>query len=231
MRKSKLKDCWNKIGVWSKAAPSCEKLNEVVHCRNCDVYTQAGRLAFEKPLPKNYIQFWTQYYARENSLQADSRLSVVIFRLQQQWYAVPTRHVDVIEPRSFVHRIPNYDNQFVLGVANIKGKLQLCFSLKRLLNIATSDLGEGGSTQVGVYRRFVVLSQESFIYVFPVDEIGSVTRINSDELKPQSDYTVNNTSSLLMGSVTTEQKKVVLINTDILFTKIENAMAGQTHGQ
>jgi len=102
--------------------------------------------------------------------------------------------------------------------------------LKRLLNIATSDIGGGGSTQVGVYRRFVVLSEESFFYVFPVDEIGNVTRINSDKLKPISDGTVNDTSSLLMGSVRTEQNKVVLINTDTLFTKIENSMAGRTHG-
>ena len=44
-------DCWNRIGVWGTETPRCPKLEDVVHCRNCEVYSAAGRLVLERRLP------------------------------------------------------------------------------------------------------------------------------------------------------------------------------------
>ena len=43
LRSFSLDDCWNRIGVWSRAGATCPKLDDVTHCRNCSVYSDAGR--------------------------------------------------------------------------------------------------------------------------------------------------------------------------------------------
>jgi chemotaxis-related protein WspD len=35
--------CWQRIGVWAANGATCPVLQDVIHCRNCPTYVQAGR--------------------------------------------------------------------------------------------------------------------------------------------------------------------------------------------
>jgi chemotaxis-related protein WspD len=78
--------CWNAIGV--SGDRSCAELLEMIHCRNCPVYAQAGRSLLEREIPANYQLEWATSVAEEKTEPAAGTLSVVIFRLGQEWLAL-----------------------------------------------------------------------------------------------------------------------------------------------
>ena len=45
-------DCWNRIGV--SGDQSCEKLEQHVHCRNCEVYSSAAQRNLQRPVGDGY---------------------------------------------------------------------------------------------------------------------------------------------------------------------------------
>ena len=92
-----MKDCWNQIGVWSRQAAKCDKLPEVVHCRNCEVYTNAGRQALERRVSEEYSEQWMQTYAQVQSEARRKADSLVAFRLGKEWFGLSTLYFKSIE--------------------------------------------------------------------------------------------------------------------------------------
>lgn len=59
-------NCWKVIGVWGlDDRLTCPHLERFIHCKNCEVYTQAGRTLLERALPGNYKQDWTQVLSQK----------------------------------------------------------------------------------------------------------------------------------------------------------------------
>src|SRR5437764_1503482 len=86
--KPHLMGCWTKIGVYGDG--SCPELKSFVHCRNCLVYSDAGAKLIDRALPPNYRQEWTQHFAQEKRLTEAGSASVILFRIQSEWLAMPT---------------------------------------------------------------------------------------------------------------------------------------------
>lgn len=99
----KIDDCWNKIGVWSDKTSPCEKLKDVIHCRNCEVYSAAGRAVLDRNLPDQYETDWAKIYSKNKEDKASGTESVTIFRLGNEWLALPTNIIDVISDISEIH--------------------------------------------------------------------------------------------------------------------------------
>ena len=137
-------DCWNRIGT--SGDRSCPELETHIHCRNCPVFASAARTFFDRPAPEGYLAEWTQWLAGspeagngEAGTGADlsdrDLVSVLIFRLGQEWLAFRTQTVaEVTLPRP-VHRIPHRSNEIFIGLVNLRGQLQLCISLHGLLGV------------------------------------------------------------------------------------------------
>ena len=72
-------------------------------------------------------------------------VSVLIFRLGEEWLAFRTQAIaEVTTPRP-VHRVPHRSNQVFVGLVNLQGQVQLCVSLHGLLGVsAPSDAGAAG---------------------------------------------------------------------------------------
>lgn len=212
--------CWNTIGVWGHQSPRCEKLQDVIHCRNCRVYWDAGRDVFEKSMPDGYLEQWTRALAGKRATHSQASQSIIYFRLGEEWFSLPTKiFVEVSQARS-IHRIPHQTGQLILGVVNVGGAVQLCFSLAYLLGVNTRDKPDAAG-QYGVYRRYLAVKINESDYVFPVDEVGGVLRYDQRDLK-QVPVTVDAVKSdLLLGVLTLEGKNVACINTDKLAQAFE----------
>ena len=66
-------------------------------------------------------------------------VSVLIFRLGEEWLAFRTQTVaEVTLPRP-VHRIPHRSNSILVGIVNLQGQVQLCVSLHSLLSVPTAS--------------------------------------------------------------------------------------------
>ena len=179
--------CWNTVGVWGSQTPRCEKLGEVVHCRNCPVYWNAGREVFEKRIPAGYIEQWTRIISGD---------------------------VEPVSQIKSIHKIPHQANGLVLGVVNVGGEVRLCFSLAFLLGVANDEAKKINLR--GVYKRYLVVQIDDSDYVFPVDEVGGVYRYDPQDLKQVPVTIEAEKAELLLGVLDIEGNKIACIDVDKL---------------
>ena len=52
-----------------------------MHCRNCPVYTRAGRCLLNRPLPADYRREWAAHVAGAKPRAAVKPTSATLFRL------------------------------------------------------------------------------------------------------------------------------------------------------
>ena len=176
-------DCWNSIGV--SGDRSCPELVAHVHCRNCPVFAGAARSFFERPAPDGYLADWSRWLASsaaswergselggedDHFVSQGEAVSVLIFRLGEEWLAVSTQTVDEVTLPRPVHRIPHRSNSILTGLVNLQGQVQLCVSLHGLL---------GASAAPGPKTRLVVLRdrERGEVWAFAADEVVGVRRI------------------------------------------------------
>ncbi|MBE9208292.1 chemotaxis protein CheW [Nostoc sp. LEGE 06077] len=188
---TKVERCWNVIGI--EGDRTCSQLSTYAHCRNCPVYSAAGRYLLERPTPEKYRHEWTQLLAESSSeknshlptyaVRTTETLTVVIFRLQREWLALPAQVLKETTPPSVIHTLPHRHNQVLRGLINIRGELLLCVSLSHLLNIESSDDTPLQGLSPVVHSGMVVIEKAGNAWVFPVDEIYGVHRFHSRELR------------------------------------------------
>jgi chemotaxis-related protein WspD len=192
--------CWKTIGVMGDR--SCGQLEAAVHCRNCQIFTEAGQKLFEGRPPDDYIQQQTNQLSEELAEEAVGAEAMMIFRIADEWLALNVGVVvEVAEPRS-VHRIPHRSDRLLLGIVNIRGELQLCISLREQLGIQGIDQLSGPgredaapSSAAGAWsqpaaefrsaqpvHRLLVVEREARRWAFVVEEVAGVHRIDNDRL-------------------------------------------------
>ena len=161
--------CWNQIGVLGDR--SCPEIPKVVHCHNCPVYVNAGSRLFNREPPREWLEEHKARLAEVDTRLDVDAITVLIFRLAEEWMALGVSSIlEVAEPR-VAHRVPHRTGSHLEGVVNIRGELQLCVSLARLLGIGT---GESSATASTGLPRFLVAEHGRQRWVFPVDEVSGV---------------------------------------------------------
>lgn len=124
--------CWRRIGV--QGDRSCERLAQHVHCHHCERHAEAAMALLDRHRP--------DLAAADSNPPADApqaggaTLSALIFRLGQDWLALPTtllQEVSVLVP---VHGIPYPRSRSLRGLCNVRGTLVPCLALDQLLGLA-----------------------------------------------------------------------------------------------
>ncbi len=77
-----VENCWKRIGVWGREQPRCSKLKTVIHCSNCNIFSEAGRCLLERDLPLEYKNEWTGVMAAKKEEDLPGAISVVFFRIE-----------------------------------------------------------------------------------------------------------------------------------------------------
>ena len=116
---SNIEHCWNVIGVTGNR--SCLELSTYIHCRNCPVYSKTGRNLLERFPLENYRLEWTELFAqttvddylKSDNLAISETVTVIIFRLQQEWLAISAEVFQQTTPSTTVHTIPHRSNQIL----------------------------------------------------------------------------------------------------------------------
>jgi chemotaxis-related protein WspD len=182
MEHSQPASCWKSIGVAGDR--SCPELRELSHCRNCAIYSAAGRNLLNQPLPTGYQEEWAVILATpaERSV-ATQTPSLAIFRLQNEWFGLSAQAFQAVTPIVAIRRIPQRTNDVLLGMVNISGELQLCVSLSDLLGLPVPIDRPDQTTRL-TYPRMVVVQLANERWVFPVDDIYGFERFAIDQVKP-----------------------------------------------
>lgn len=217
---NELDDCWNRIGVAGDS--SCAELTRVVHCRNCPVYSAAGTRLLDRPALPEYRREWTEHFASAKAEAAPGKISAVVFRLGDEWLALPTRvFLEIVECRA-IHSLPDRRNSVVLGVVNLRGELLVCVSLEKLIGLKpTPKQGEAEPSN----KRLMVTEWQKSILVFPVDGIHGIQRYHPEELKPVPATMLRGAPALMRGLLTWGNRQVGCLDDDVAFSTLNRSLA------
>ncbi|SDQ18652.1 chemotaxis-related protein WspD [Paraburkholderia fungorum] len=171
-------DCWNRIGV--RGDSSCERLDEYVRCLNCPVFETAAAKLLERPIP---LVDLSQHDSRSPEPRAPHNAqgasdSFLVFRIGDEWLALPTSIFKRIVQTRPIHTLPHRQHRAVLGVVNVQGELLVCLSLARLLGFEPDAAAPEGRARHDLPRLLVVSRDEEHA-VFPVDQVDGVHRLTS----------------------------------------------------
>ncbi len=210
-----LDGCWNSVGVWAHAVTRCERLKEVVHCRNCAVFVDAGKQIFERALPSGYQQENLTILAGADTVTHQDCVSIIVFRLGSEYFSLPANVFETVTESRPVHRLPHVNNPYVKGVVNISGKVCLCHSLLAVLAVDAGGDAYGENDRQA-YKRLIVVKFGEGRYVFPVDEVKGMARYRPVQLT-SAPATVNDTiRPLIRGIFQDEGERIAVLNTDEL---------------
>jgi chemotaxis-related protein WspD len=208
--------CWRAIGVSGDA--SCPELRTVVHCRNCPVYTAAGRTLIEREPPPGYTAEWTTFLAQAKVRQVARTLAVLVFRLGDEWLGLDAGDVVEIAETRPLHRIPHRPGPVLGGMVNIRGQLLLFVSMHGLLHIEP----RGGDAHV--VERFVVIQRGDESWVFRADEVQGVHRFALGDLGPVPVTVAHGAASLSKGLLPLGDRRVGYLDGAALFSTLRKAV-------
>lgn len=221
-------DCWNKIGV--EGDRSCEQLKTVIHCRNCPVYSAAGRSLLEREAPPEYVNEWTEILAKTQPVSSKAQVngaivpsvetvSVMIFMLGGEWLAVPVGLLQEVTDPCIIHTLPHRNSELFMGLVNIRGEILMCVSLTHLLDLEDKANSSDRVISVAAKRMIVVGSQENH-WVFIVDEVCGIHRFPLRELQNTPVVISKSTEAYTKGVIRWQGHKVNYLDSDLLFSTL-----------
>jgi chemotaxis-related protein WspD len=210
--------CWNRIGVWGDS--SCGELSQAVHCHNCSVFGHAGRGLLDREPPPDYLSAWTTVIATEAAVRAPQTESVLLFRIQGEWLALPTHLFRELLDARMICRVPHRTDEVFLGLVNVQGETQLCVSLSRFLRLEDQ---EDTSDQIShiIYPRMAVVEKSGSRWVFPLDEVHDVYRFHADEILPAPATVARSSTAFTRGILRWQGKDVGYLDDELLFAALQ----------
>lgn len=173
-------DCWKKVGVAGDG--SCPRLAEFGHCRNCPEYARAGRSLFDRDIPAGFREEWAAALAGAKETEIPGAISVVVFRLHDEFLALKTDvFIRALEPRP-IHRVPFRTNRVLMGIVNVDGVLLPCLSVAEIVGLPVRA-PEGSAAAESRCRRLMVVGRGGARCVFPADEVLGVCRVAPTQLR------------------------------------------------
>ena len=210
---AKRENCWKRIGVFSPGNAVCPELDQVIHCRNCEVYTRNGRDLLEREIPADYRDEWTEAMAEKKIEEAPGTFSVVIFRIGREWLALPTRLLaEVIHAERF-HTLPHRKSPALLGIVHVHGEIQLCVSFHRLLEIDS----RGDEADPHTHKRMIVLDRDGEKWVFPVNDILGIFRVDPSQFQNVPVTVAMAQSAFTQDIFHWKEMNVALLDAELLF--------------
>ncbi len=142
--------------------------------------------------------------------RAGSRISALVFRLEQEWLALPTQALEQVAQQQPIHSLPHRPQHVLLGLANIRGELVTCFSLGHLLDLQSATSCQALRRQ---HHRLLVVNWAGTRLAFPVAEVHGPEHFESGQLEIPPATGLTYTRNLLPW----RQRAVGLLDPELLF--------------
>lgn len=176
-------ECWRIVGV--SGDRSCPELETFIHCRNCPVLAEAARTFFDRGAPAGYLEDWAAILEEPATAVEAGTTSVLVFRLDTEWFALAAPVLVEVTTVRPLHRIPHRTGGGLAGIVNIRGQLQLCVSLHALLGLAG---GPGAAAGDAAAARMLVVERAGDRgierWVLGADEVAGVHRLARTAVRP-----------------------------------------------
>ena len=214
--------CWKIIGVFGYG--TCERLDEYSHCKLCPVYSESGRSLFDREAPEDMIKEWTKEISEAKQKEKTNTVSIVIFRIRNEWFALSTLFFKEAVNYRPIHSVPERNNDVFKGIVNINGELLLCLNSANIFGVDTSNEENDDNIKNPTYKRMIVLQENNDRYVLILDEILGVIRLSNDELVKGPSTLVNAPESLSKSIFEYQNKKIGYIDEEKLFASLNRSL-------
>lgn len=194
--------CWKSKGIYGDR--SCAKLAAHTHCRNCEVYTETASALRDQFHSNELAEGESSLSTSLQHISAEPTQRCIVFRLANQWFAIPSRFLTEVSLPLAIRAVPNRHSTTLRGVCNIKGQLIPCISLHRLFTLPESDISSAS-------QRMLVLQHASGAFVVAVNQILEITMLAQSIW----DFTTLSSGSIL-GQVSSAAAKYKNINLTLL---------------
>ena len=213
-------DCWNRIGLHGDR--SCEKLADVMHCRNCPAYAEGARTIMQRALPADYQRDWAAQFAAPEPLPVVTDQSVLVFRIGCEWLGLPARLCVTVAEMATAHRLPHRENPLLAGIVSIKGQLYPCMSLTALMAVGAEEALQPSDRQV--YPRLLVMQLGQQAFALPVQALRSVHRYAASDLRAPPATANQKLHRYLTGVLDVEGLKVGCLDAELIGYQLAGAL-------
>jgi purine-binding chemotaxis protein CheW len=145
--------------------------------------------------------------------EASEGLSLLLFRIADEWYAVESGDVREIFQGYEVTPIPCVPD-FVLGVVNVRGEILSVTDPARMMR-----LGSIGRTGV-IEPPAVVIANGLVATALVVDEIGDIVEVANGAVEPPVSIIDRAQAEFVVGSVFVSDRMVGLLNVERMLEPI-----------
>lgn len=150
------------------------------------------------------------------SLPAQSRgartRGLLLFRLGEETAAVPAATLRRITRHARPRPIPRLSANVFRGLCNIRGELVLCADLHRLLGLPDRESKAPPTGDASDSRRMVVIGGAEDSWVFEVDAVIGIERIDPTEVLPAPVTVAYALGTYTAGIVEIEGKPVTVLD-------------------
>jgi chemotaxis-related protein WspD len=220
----RVEDCWNRIGT--RGDQSCPELQRWFRCLNCPVFERAAAQLLDRPLAHDTAALADDGADAAHAAGVAQTESALVFRIADEWLALPTtalRHIEDLRP---IHTLPHRRNRVVLGVVNVRGALTVAVSLRELLRLEAGS-ASGTAPQParnGAYARMLVAAHRNAPVALPVDEVHGVLRYAPAQLKPVPDTLTRASAAHTLGIFAWRDTTVGLLDTERVFASLNQSL-------
>ncbi|HEX8594286.1 MAG TPA: chemotaxis protein CheW [Pseudomonas sp.] len=209
-------DCWNRIGIHGDR--SCPLLVEHIHCRNCPVYSAAAT----RLLDRYALTREDHDYSLHREMQAEIKTrSILVFRLGEEWLALPTRCLVEVAPLQAIHSLPHQRSRALLGVANVRGALVASLSLVELLGLDPAPVLARSSR---IMPRMLIIAAQGGSVVVPVDEVDGIHGMDEAVLDAASASGTHANARFTRGVLQWKTYSLRLLDEDQLISAINRSL-------
>jgi chemotaxis-related protein WspD len=216
-------DCWKRIGI--RGDKSCPELARHVHCRDCPTFSLAAATLLDRDLADDDAAFPARRpaagpaagEARTKTAAGEAETEcAAIFRVGQEWFALPTAVLDeIVGPRG-VHSLPHRRNPALLGLINVRGELVVCVSIAPLLI---------GAAQGAIDGRLIIIRHPGGRFACPVDEVQHTHHYSPAQLEPVPATVGRSVSSLTKGLLSWRDRTVARLDERLLFDALARSLS------
>ena len=209
-------DCWNTIGI--RGDRSCAELTAYGHCHYCHVFIESAHAALRKTPSPDILAEWTESIRQPRQEKITQRPhSIIIFRLGNQLFTLPSHMIDEVTSPKPVHKIPHCQSKVFRGLINIHGILQPCVSIGFLLNIAKTTYKSG-------FQRLVVMTHNNNKLAFFTNECRSTWQYQNSDLKQPPNTLSATASTYIIGTLTWQQSTLTCLDGETVFSMLEEQL-------
>jgi chemotaxis-related protein WspD len=220
-------ECWRVVGVGGDK--SCPELETFIHCRNCPVLAEAARGFFDRAAPAGYLDSWREILEEPAAEAQAETTGVLVFRLDREWFALPTAALVEVTTVRPLHGIPHRGGGGLAGLVNIRGQLQLCMSLHALLGLAGGPVTPPLPAE-GDACRLLMLEEGSDAaadrWVVGVDEIAGVHRLGRADARAVPSTVSQAQARCATALFSWQDRTVALLDEARVFEGLRGMVAG-----